>query len=101
MPTATNRWQKILVIKDDMSGIVQFWPSETSDAAATANGLLNWFTTFGQPTDPHAVKTFVNTATKEVTAFDWLSSTRKKHMYELHQAMEQLHREVAATSAKK
>ncbi|ETV74096.1 hypothetical protein H257_11398 [Aphanomyces astaci] len=55
----------------------------------------------GQPTDPHAVKTFVNTATKEVTAFDWLNSTRKMHMDELHQAMEQLHREMAATSAKK
>ncbi|KAF0731194.1 hypothetical protein Ae201684_011457 [Aphanomyces euteiches] len=47
MPTATNGWQKILVIKDDMSGFVRLWPSETSDATATANGLLDWFTTFG------------------------------------------------------
>ncbi|KAH9086556.1 hypothetical protein LEN26_020003 [Aphanomyces euteiches] len=47
MPTATNGWQKILVIKDDMSGFVRLWPSETSDAAATAKGLLDWFTTFG------------------------------------------------------
>ncbi|ETV64041.1 hypothetical protein H257_19017 [Aphanomyces astaci] len=47
MPTATNRWQKILAIKDDMSGIVQLWPCETSDAATTSNGLLNWFMTFG------------------------------------------------------
>ncbi|RHY58571.1 hypothetical protein DYB38_014314, partial [Aphanomyces astaci] len=47
MPTATNRWQKILAIKNDMSGIVQLGPSQTSDAATTSNGLLNWFTTFG------------------------------------------------------
>ncbi|ETV70466.1 hypothetical protein H257_14126 [Aphanomyces astaci] len=47
MPTATHGWQKILVIKDDMSGFVRLWPSETSDAAATANGPLDWFTAFG------------------------------------------------------
>ncbi|KAF0757346.1 hypothetical protein AaE_004292, partial [Aphanomyces astaci] len=198
MPTATNWWQKILVIKDDMSGFVRLWPSETSDASATANGLLDWFTTFGyvhtwvsdsgyhfknevidkirkaagahhhfttaycpwangtvevvnrlilravktltselklRATDWHLVlalvhgalnhmpsdrlsgmapvtaftglpatpplSAFVNTVTKEVANIDWLDSTRKKHMDELHEAMEQLHREVAATSAKK
>ncbi|KAF0750247.1 hypothetical protein AaE_006783, partial [Aphanomyces astaci] len=47
MPTATNGLQKILVIKDDMRGFVRLWPSETSDGAVTANGLLDWFTTFG------------------------------------------------------
>ncbi|RHY04367.1 hypothetical protein DYB28_002646 [Aphanomyces astaci] len=46
-PTATNGWQKILVIKDNMSRSVRLWPSEISDALATANGLLDWFTTFG------------------------------------------------------
>ncbi|KAF0709695.1 hypothetical protein AaE_012802, partial [Aphanomyces astaci] len=40
---------------------------------------------------------FVNTVTKEVANIDWLDSTCKKHMDELHEAMEQLHREVAAT----
>ncbi|KAF0774469.1 hypothetical protein AaE_001831, partial [Aphanomyces astaci] len=44
---------------------------------------------------------FVNTVTKEVADIDWHDSTRKKHMDELHEAMEQLHREVAATIAKK
>ncbi|RHY78931.1 hypothetical protein DYB31_011366 [Aphanomyces astaci] len=44
---------------------------------------------------------FDNTVIKEVTDIDWLDSTRKKHMEELPEAMEQLHREVAAASAKK
>ena len=30
-----------------MSGFVRLWPSETSNATAFTNGLLDWFTTFG------------------------------------------------------
>ncbi|KAH9108009.1 hypothetical protein AeMF1_016707, partial [Aphanomyces euteiches] len=198
MPTATNGWQKILVVKDDMSGFVRLWPSETSDATATANGLLDWFTTFGyvhtwvsdsgshfknevidklrkaagahhhfttaycpcangtvevvnrlilravktltselklRSTDWHLVlalvqgalnhmprdrlngvapvtaftglpattplSAFVNPITKEVTDIDWLDDARLKHMVELHEAMNQLHRDLASTSAKK
>ncbi|KAF0730914.1 hypothetical protein Ae201684_011796 [Aphanomyces euteiches] len=184
MPTATNGWQKILVIKDDMSGFVRLWPSETSDATATANGFLDWFTTFGyvhiwvsdsgshfknevidklrkaagahhhfttaycpwangtvevvnppfyrlapgpgprpwrplnhMPSDrlngvapvtaftglpaTTPLSAFVNPITKEVTDIDWLDEARLKHMAELHEAMNQLHRDLASTSAKK
>ncbi|RHZ31323.1 hypothetical protein DYB26_001382, partial [Aphanomyces astaci] len=39
MPTESNGWQKILIIKYDMSGFVQLWSSKKGDAAATINGL--------------------------------------------------------------
>ncbi|KAH9120977.1 hypothetical protein AeMF1_007095, partial [Aphanomyces euteiches] len=44
---------------------------------------------------------FVNPITKEVTDIDWLDEARLKHMAELHEAMNQLHRDLASTSAKK
>ena len=43
---------------------------------------------------------FMNSVTKKVSDINWLDSTRKKQA-EFHEAMEQLHKEVAATSAKK
>ncbi|KAH9108266.1 hypothetical protein LEN26_014132 [Aphanomyces euteiches] len=47
MPRAKTGMKDILVVKDDMSGFVQLYASETADAAATAKSLMAWFTTFG------------------------------------------------------
>ncbi|RQM21649.1 hypothetical protein B5M09_009043 [Aphanomyces astaci] len=42
---------------------------------------------------------FVNTVTKEAADIAWLDSTCTNHMDELHEATDQVHREVGATSA--
>ncbi|KAG9408722.1 hypothetical protein AC1031_022134 [Aphanomyces cochlioides] len=181
-----------------MSGFVRLWPSETSDATSTANGLLDSFTTFGyvhtwvsdsgshfknevidklrkaagarhhfttaycpwangtvevvnrlilravkkltselklRVIDWHIVlslaqgalnhmpsdrlngvapvtaftrlpattplSAFVNPITKEVTVIDWLDEARLKHVAEFQKSMDQLHRDLASTSAKK
>jgi hypothetical protein len=47
MPEAKSGQKHVLVVKDDMSGFVQLYTADAADAAATAQALMAWFTTFG------------------------------------------------------
>ncbi|ETV71271.1 hypothetical protein H257_13409 [Aphanomyces astaci] len=47
MPMAKSGQKQVLVVKNDMSGFVQLFAAESADAAATAQCLMTWFTTFG------------------------------------------------------
>ncbi|KAF0749922.1 hypothetical protein AaE_006887, partial [Aphanomyces astaci] len=47
MPMTKSGQKQVLVVKDDMSGFVQLSATESADAAATAQRLMMWFTTFG------------------------------------------------------
>ena len=47
MPKSRSGLKHVLVVKDDMSGFVQLYATESADAAATAQSLMSWFTTFG------------------------------------------------------
>jgi hypothetical protein len=43
---------------------------------------------------------FAHPTTKEIFDFDWLSDARVKHMNELRSALDSMHRDIAAHSAK-
>ncbi|KAH9150968.1 hypothetical protein AeRB84_006310 [Aphanomyces euteiches] len=47
LPIAENGWQYVLVVKDDMSGFCRLFPSRSATAEATADALMEWFTTHG------------------------------------------------------
>ncbi|OQR97894.1 hypothetical protein THRCLA_06835 [Thraustotheca clavata] len=47
LPLAENGWHYVLVMKDDMSGFCRLFPSQSVTAGATADALMEWFTTHG------------------------------------------------------
>jgi len=47
MPKSKSGLKHVLVVKDDMSGFVQLYATESADATTTAQNLMSWFTTFG------------------------------------------------------
>jgi hypothetical protein len=90
MKLQVDEWPLILPL---VQGNLNHQPASRLDGIAPVTAFM------GLPTS-NPMSGFVHPTTKEIFDFDWLSDARVKHRKELRSALDSMHRDIAAHSAK-
>ncbi len=90
MKLQVDEWPLILPL---VQGALNHQPASRLDGIAPVTAFM------GLPAS-NPKSGFVHPTTKEIFDFDWLSDARVKHMKELRSALDSMHRDLAAHSAK-